>query len=618
MKFRIMNRIITCRTLFSLAYAAVILSAASCVNEEHGATYDKVLQGDVDKTVNILKNVSIPIGSLQKVVIGDILEITDNNNLLNLDNEGDISILITGEENKLSQSVTVPDFTFEDRYEGEIVEEYLGDFYFAYDPAYAGALDISQLAVPKKFPDMTLVIQFEQEDVPSQIKDIRYAEVDATATVSLDVRINRDIPFSAFIASGSEIIFPEWIVLGEVGPGMSKNGHIVTIKDDIMVAVSTPLNHMEARLLSVPVVGVDATKLPEGQGLTAEKTFVMKDDMIIRGSAYFTFDGSAKVSGGMVEPILTSVVSFSELDINSVEVLLGDDVEKDIVTGLSPIVINDIPEIFKDSDIVLDIDDVRLDVEFLNTSPFAGNISVNVETSANETHLSTFRIGPVLFDGGTEALPAEMKWSFSEGKLQAPFGYDHYIIDGLTDIISQFPDQIEFTDFELQLEDGYVKVVPGETYTLSQSYSIYAPLAFGPEFSVPYTYEIKDLGLEFSGIGLKSALLDVDVENTIPLDFSAEVVAVDEDGNVVDGIALIIQDDAVLKAGSLDSPSNTHLTFELVNEKEDISIYGLNIRFKATSGADVAGIPLNENHGIHFSNIVLTLPEGITTDLDEI
>lgn len=590
----------------------------SCVNEEHGATYDKIIKGDVDKTVNILKNVSIPIGSLKKVVIGDILEITENAKLLELDNEGNISILITGEENKLSQSVTVPDFEFDDNYNGEIVEEYLGDFYFAYDPAYTGGLDVSQLAVPKKFPDMPLVIQFEQGDIPSQIKDIRYADVDATATVSLDVRINRDIPFSVYIASGSEIIFPEWVVLGEVGPGMSKNGPTVTFTEDIKVALSTPANPMEATVLSVPVIGVDATKLPEGQGLTAENTFVMKDNMIIRGSAYFTFDGSSKISGGMVEPIITSVVSFSDLDINSVEILLGDDVEKDLVTGLSPIRINDVPEILKDSDIVLDIDDVRLDVEFQNSSPFAGNISVNVETSANETHLSTFRIGPVSFDGGTEAAPAEMKWSFSEGKLQAPAGYDHYTIDGLTDIISKFPDQIEFTDFELKLEDKYVKVVPGETYNLSQSYSIYAPLAFGPEFSVPYTYEIKDLGLEFSGIALRSALLDVDVENTIPLDFYAEVVAVDEIGNEVDGIALIIQDDAVLKAGSLDSPSNTHLTFELVNEKEDISIYGLNISFKATSGSSVAGTPLNENHGIHFSNIVLTLPDGITTDLDEI
>lgn len=602
---------------FLLSCAAVCL-AVSCVNEELGEAFDNILQGDVDKTVNILKNVSVPIGSLEKVVVGDILEITENTKLLSLDDDGNISILITGEENKLSQSVTVPDFTFEDCYNGEIVEEYLGDFYFAYDPANAGASDISQLAVPQKFPDMPLTIQFEQEDIPSQIKDIRYAEVDATATISLDVRINREIPFSAYIASGSEIIFPEWVVLGEVGPGMSKNGHIVTITADVLVAVSTPSNTMEATVLSVPVVGVDALKLPEGQGLTSENSFFMQDDMIIRGSSYFTFDGTSKVTGGMVEPVLTSVVSFSDLDINSVEIMLGDDVEKDLVTGLSPIIIEDVPEILTDSDIVLDFDDVRLDVEFMNTSPFAGNISVNVETSANQTHLSTFRIGPVAFDAGTAEIPAEMKWSFSEGKLKAPLGYDQYIIEGLTDIISKFPDQIEFSDFALQLEDRYVKVKPGETYNLSQSYSIYAPLAFGPEFSVPYTFEIKDLDLEFSGIGLSSALLDVDVENTIPLDFSAEVFAVDENGNEVDGISLTIRDDAVLRAGSLDFPSDTHLTFELINEMEDICIYGLNIRFKATSGASQAGTALNENHGIHFSNIVLTLPDGITTDLDKI
>lgn len=602
---------------FVLSFTA-LFALISCVNEEHGATYDKILKGEFDKTLNVLKNVSIPIGSLEKVVVGDILEITDNTKLLQRDNQGNISILITGEENKLSQSVTVPDFSFEDSYEGEIVEEYLGDFYFSYDPSLANGLDISQISVPKPFPDIPTLIQFEQEGIPAQIKDIRYAEVNATASVSLDVRINRDIPFTAYIAAGSEIIFPEWIVIGDVDGNMYKDGHIVTLTEDVMIAVSSPANQHDATVISVPVVAVDATKLPENQGLTEDHKFVMKDDLIIKGSAYFTFDGTSSVPGGIVEPILTSVVSFSDLGVNSVDVLLGDDVEKDLVTGLSPILIKDIPDILKDSDIVLDIDDVRLDIEFLNTSPFGGNIAVNVETSANEQALSTFNIGPVAFEAGTAEVPAEMKWSFSEGKLPAPEGYVPYVIDGLTDIISKFPDQIEFKDFELVLEDNYVKVVPGETYNLSQSYSIYAPLAFGPDFSVPYTYEIKDLGLEFSGIGLKSALLDVDVENTIPLEFFAEVVAVDENGNVVDGIALIIQDDAVLKAGSLDSPSSTHLTFELINEKEEISLYGLNIEFKATSDALHAGTPLNENHGIHFTNIVLTLPDGITTDLDEI
>jgi hypothetical protein len=47
-------------------------------------------------------------------------------------------------------------------------------------------------------------------------------------------------------------------------------------------------------------------------------------------------------------------------------------------------------------------------------------------------------------------------------------------------------------------------------------------------------------------------------------------------------------------------------------------LYGLNIRFRAASDASLSGTPLNENHGIHFSNIILTLPDGITADLDEI
>ena len=90
-----MNRIITCRTLFSLAYAAVILSAASCVNEDYAA----ITEDGIDKTVNVLKNVSLPVGSLEKVLLSDVLDIADDMSMLETDSQGNLAIRIVDEGN---------------------------------------------------------------------------------------------------------------------------------------------------------------------------------------------------------------------------------------------------------------------------------------------------------------------------------------------------------------------------------------------------------------------------------------------------------------------------------------------------------------------------------------
>ena len=600
---------LTSRLIFLMA----AICCCSCVNEE----YD--LNKEIDMNVNVLKNVSLPIGSLEKVTLGDILELSEEQLMLKADKNGDISILITGDNNKLSQEVTVPFLTFEDSYRGEITEQYLGDFYFTYDTSYGDYINLDEIRIPRAFPDIPLLIEFEKDDIPDQIKDIRYAEVDAVATVSLSVSINYDAPFTAYIASGTEMIFPEWIVLGDVQDNMRKEGNKIILTEDIALPVSTPKNQIIGSLsISIPVAAVDGSKLPEGQGITSDRKFIMKDHMVIRGKSYFTFDGSVNVSGGIISPIVTTLVTFSDLGINSVEIRLGDDVEKDLVSGLSPITLEDIPDILKNSDIVLDVNDIRVDVDFQNTSPFAGNISAGIETSADGNALNNVTIGPVHFDAGSVSDPALMRWSFSEGKLDAPDGYVLYTINNMTDIIKNIPEIVEFKDVEVELDDVFVTVRPGETYVLEQSYSIYAPLAFGPDFHIPYSYEITDLDLSFPAADLKAAILDMDVESSIPMDFNASAYATDENGEVIDGLKLTLKDNAVLKAGSLTSPTLSHLTFVLSNETGEVVVDNVVIHFAAKSpGSDLAGIPLNENQGLYFKNIVLNLPEGISADLSE-
>ena len=599
------------RTLSLMSAAVLTAAAVSCVNED----YASISEDDIDMTVNVLRNVSLPVGSMEKILLSDVLKTEEKMSLIEIEQNGDIAICIQGNNNVLSQSVMVPHFTFENSYKGYLTESELGDFQFFYNEAFSGLLEV--LKTPVKFPDIPLVIEFQKNDVPYQIKDLRYAEVDALASLSVAVRINEEIPFTAYIAKGSQLVFPEWVVVGEVGPGMTKEANVVTLQEDIAIHVGTPENEYPATVLEVPVVAVDARKLPEGQGIMDDRSFFMKDYMYIKGSAFFSFDGIENVSATVVSPIISSRVVFSNLAIHSAEIMLDDIVEGEISAEFSHIEFVDMPEIMKDKNLILDINDIRLDVEFTNSSPFAGAISASVNTSLAGETLAEVKVGPAVFEGGSEENPAEMRWSFSEGHLNAPHGYVHHKVAGLTDLIRQMPDLIEFTDFKLDLDDEYFTVRPGDTYGLRQSFSLYAPLAFGSDFRIPYTYEIRDLNLEFDAVCLTSAVINMDVENTIPMDFSAAAKIIDENGQEVEDVEFVIKDNAVLKAGSLESPTLTHLTFELKNSKDVIDIKGLHLSFEASApDAGFIGVPLNVNQGIHFKSIVLTLPDGITADLN--
>lgn len=608
----VMNQLLLSRKLSLIAASAVILSAVSCVNEE----YAGLNEDGIDKTVTVLKNISLPVGSLEKVTLADILEKSGDTSILHVDEDGNIAIKFADDENVLSQEVNVPDFSFEESYEGFHTERYVGEFPFFYDGRLSEYLEI--LETPREFPNITMVIEFHHFDVPSQIKDLRYAEVQALASLNVSVRIDKEIPFTAYIPAGASLVFPDWIVLGDAGDTMEIKGNVVTLKEEIKIPVSTPENVRPEKLVSVPVVAVDATKLPPGQGLMSDHSFLMKDYINLKGSIYFTYDSTEKVEATVLSPVISTLMVFSDLDINSAEIMLADEVEDDIVTGLSPVSLDGMPDFIKDKGLVLDVDDIRLDVDFSNLSPFSGNISAAVATSRSGESLAEINVGPVRFEAGSDKTAAEMRWSFSEGHLEAPDGYTLYKVPGLTDLLKQMPDLIEFKDFDLDIDDEYVTVRPGETYNLQQRYSIFAPLALGPDFHMPYTYEIPDLDLAFQGVGLSSAVLDIDVENSIPMDFSAEVQVVDENGEYVEDVRFSIKDNARLKAGTQNSPTMNHMTFVLENNRDEIKLNGLIIKFLANApSAEYQGIPLNVNQGLHFKNIVLNLPDGITADLDE-
>lgn len=610
-----MKRFDSCRLLLSACLLIFSLIFSSCENEE----YD-LKEKEINTDMTILRDVALPIGSLQKISLDELLKLADNQSVIQSDEDGDLQLIITDPSNVLTQTIYSPEFTFEGSYTVLETESQLGDFYVAYDSLFEDIIgEYFDVTRPRPFPKpIEYEISLEEKNFPKEILEIGYAEVEALVSLNISMKDsnNSGLPLKVVLAAGTEIVAPEWIVIGEVSSAFNVNGNRITLNTDIPCKIGTEDQEYPVAF-TIPIIGIDATKLPEGQGITADRHFVVDDKITINGESYLDISELGTVSPTKVSPVVTTYFEFSKIDVKNVEVVLSDDLDIDLVSGLSPITIDNIPDFLKEEGVVLDLADIRLDIDFTNSTPFSGTMTAAIESYTDDKVISVKTMGPIPFSSGEPDVPAHMKWSFSEGILPVPEGYIHYEIPGLTELIDCLPKYIRFKDFGIDIDNEFITILPGEKYEVSESYSILAPLAFGPDFNLPYIYRIDNVGFEFTELSLSSIRLEMDVESTVPLDFTADASLLDADGRPVEGLDIRILDDAFLKSGTLDSPSVSELAFEVSAANGDFAFDGIELHLNASAPENDIN-SLNVNQSLHVKNVVIRLPEGITLDLNDL
>ena len=603
------------RLIPCMAIALTCLLSPACVNEE----YD--LEKEIDTEVTVLRNIALPLGSFEQVTLDKLLDFTGETDMLEIDEDGNMAITFADAATKLKQTIMVPNVSITDSYQSAKVDAMIGDFYIAYDPAWSQILgDLFDVTKPREFPSpLKIEFSFTDQNFPKQIKDIRYVDIDAHASLSLDIKDNNNnnLPLKVVLAAGTSIQFPEWVVFGEIPSVFKNEGNLLTLEQDIPFQLGTSSNPYP-QYLDFQVVGLDSSKLPQGQGIRADGSLLMNDYITVNGLAYLDISELGTVEPTKISPVISTYFEFSDIEINSIEVLFGDDIDIDLLSGLSPVKFDNLPDFLTSQEVVLDLADVRLDIDFDNASPFAGKLSAIIESSTDEKVISQVAIGPAEFYAAQNGEAAQMRWSFSEGTIIPPYGYVQYDVPGLTSIIDCVPKYVNIKEFSIDLKKDFVKIVPGERYELSEQFAIYAPIAFGPNFRLPYTYSVDDIDFNFSELSIPSARLELKVESTVPLDFAAEAKILGYDSEPVEGLELKIADGAILKAGTLDNPVTSDLAIELTNKGSNgLSFNALELYLNASAPSDGSSHTLNVHQGLHVKSIVIRIPEGITVVANE-
>lgn len=216
-----------------------------------------------------------------------------------------------------------------------------------------------------------------------------------------------------------------------------------------------------------------------------------------------------------------------------------------------------------------------------------------------------------------------LKKSYLVENLEIPYGQTHYVLsergDGkegriqvpnLGKLLSPVPDEFKISAMEVTAADDQLALLtPGANYDITCLTSAWSPISFSENTRFTVTAPL-DAELNLEQVGLKKAVLHMNVENTIPLDFKVDLQALDNRGQRIESIKFS-------DSGSVSIPGRKTTAAALnLTTQGDLRFASLLLTLTASSNPSIAGIHFNNTQLIRFSNLYLELPDGIQVKVE--
>ena len=190
---------------------------------------------------------------------------------------------------------------------------------------------------------------------------------------------------------------------------------------------------------------------------------------------------------------------------------------------------------------------------------------------------------------------------------QAAFA-DEISVPGLANMLVPFPDAVQLSSVDLYADpDQDLQTLTGKTYGVDFKTRVETPVCFRENSRVTFTIPL-EAELDLDEIGLKRAILNMVCENRIPLNFSLEAYALDVEGKRVDGVKVDSFD-------TLYGNSTTGAAIELTTNG-DLRFAKVVLELTVSSDSHLAGLHINRNQDIRFTDMSLYLPDGIQVRID--
>ena len=270
---------------------------------------------------------------------------------------------------------------------------------------------------------------------------------------------------------------------------------------------------------------------------------------------------------------------------------------------------NSVPDFLsgKDQRVVLDLSDMQVALRVDSDIPAEFTIGTTIESIRSGAVSRRCTIDNLNVAYGSNQYVFLEEKSFSDP--------DNYrAVPGLGKLFSPIPDALRIGTVEVYADAAQRALVAhDQLYNLSCRVSAESPIRFaeGTRFilSAPL-----NAALNLDEIGLKKAVLSLQMENSMPLDFSFTLHAFDASGNRLDSIQVTPDFESIPALGK----ASGSITLSTAG---DLRFSSLELELTASVPASLAstdyyGTCLNRNQGLYLTGMSLYLPDGIQIKLN--
>ena len=601
----------------------------ACVNEE----YD--LSKGIDTTINVNGDISAPLGSTEKILIGDFFEIDPQNSAISVV-DGDYVLSLSGD--MVRHDIDVPELGISGISVGN--SENPGGYRINMD--LPDTQPVEGVQIPDRTYEFTVAGEKEtaieiNEEVPEYIAGI--GKIELNSVMSISMRLSRDDGRSEgeiTIGEGFSLVFPDYITIVKEGGSVDYevlDGNVVRFAFSASLTPSAPLG------FRLGIAGIDFGRMPEGQGLVNGRIVI--DDII--GMQDVSISANARSFGEVISDLPSSLsididMSVSDIEIETVEVVFNPEITVDDQT----VEIGEMPEFLSEEGNRLDLYSPVITLMVTNDSPVSAVLQADITSYSNDSQTASIHLGNedagaadavVLRSGVTPVFIVRRAEDVPDGPVAATNDPVIIVRDDLSELIATIPDKMTVSDIDVRVLQETIEfdlVNAPDKYSFSFGYDINVPLAFGEELAVSYPYDITGLNETLNPsssddngsfeIDFSEASVFLTFVNEIPLDLSVAASPIDKDGNVIgSGIDVeltgIEGNSAVtVGAGNVGSPSESPAVIRIRADRESLmKLDGFRLDLKGSCGSGFAGVALNENQGIQLKDISVNIKGGVST-----
>lgn len=552
------------------AYALGLFGLNSCLKVDD--TYD--LDKDIDMTITVGGDLTLPGSSTERMLLGDLLELEDDGIIKANETTGDYALIQKGESSTTSinvEKVEIEDLNFKG---------------FEKKQDVGSASDIPETTVP--IDNQNIEIDIREENITDEILNVEKAFTLAT-NGKFTIKFSNNI--KGIIKEGYTITFPEYMTVTSTEDFCTiENGNVLKINKDVPFTSQKDIN--------VNITAITFGK-PGAEFSYENHTIVLSGNIVVNGDITLP---AQQITSGVTSISMNTNVSCDKLSLERVN---GTVKPKD---NNNSIEIGELPDFLNGDDVIIDVTDPRIYLTVSNTTDAQITMDAKLVSTIGEVNGEEVYINNL-------SVPANQE-NYKICIHQNPnFPVDGYevIVDNLSSLIEKIPDAINIEIQQIVASGNGVAL--GKEISINTDYELNTPLMFGSKTNIKYVKTIDGWSGDLEDAEFELVEASMTIENAIPLGLNLVATAIDKDGKPLTNVKVDMNID--VEPGTIENPTKKDVTFSISTEEGNVKgLDGIEMTVTARAGENTAETALNENQTLKLDEIKLRLKGGVTMDLN--